>query len=174
MERLGFIHDKLDIKILILFILQRFPRVLDSDLLTQIILKSDDGIDYFDYIACLTELTESGHITESSEGYAITEKGTRNVTEIESSLPFTVRANAMAALSPIVSAMKRDSLIKSSVDRDNDGSLHLNLSLSDGLGDILSLRLVVSAPEQAAKIEERFRKNAETHYQKIMDILLTD
>ena len=46
-ERFGFIHDKLDIKILILFILQRLYAPISMDTLAELTL-CDDGISYFD------------------------------------------------------------------------------------------------------------------------------
>ena len=48
MERFGFIHDKLDIKILILFVLRRLPDYVQGDTLAELVL-CDDGISYFDY-----------------------------------------------------------------------------------------------------------------------------
>ena len=36
-ERFGFIHEKLDIKLLILFILRRLPGVVDRSMLTEIL-----------------------------------------------------------------------------------------------------------------------------------------
>ena len=68
MERFGFIHEKLDIKILILFILRRLPGVVDPETLGEL-CQCDGGIGYFDYSDCLSELVETGHIEEHEEGY---------------------------------------------------------------------------------------------------------
>ena len=86
MERHGFIHEKLDIKILILFILRRLPGEVDPHTLAEL-SQCDEGVGDFDYSDCLAELVESGHITESPSGYTITEKGIRNADTVESSLP---------------------------------------------------------------------------------------
>ena len=72
MERLGFIHEKLDIKILILFILRRLPGAVEPSTLVDLCVQCDDGIGYFDYSDCLVELVETGHIDEGEEGYEIT------------------------------------------------------------------------------------------------------
>ena len=48
MDRFGFIHEKLDIKILILFILRRLPGVVDRETLGEL-CQCDNGIGYFDY-----------------------------------------------------------------------------------------------------------------------------
>ena len=47
MERFGFIHEKLDIKILILFILSRLPGEVPPEVLGEL-CQCDDGIGYFD------------------------------------------------------------------------------------------------------------------------------
>ena len=55
MARLGFIHEKLDIKILILFILRRLPGEVEPETLCEL-CQCDGGIDYFDYSDCLSDL----------------------------------------------------------------------------------------------------------------------
>ena len=47
MDRLGFIHEKFDIKILILFVLRRLPAPVSFEELSELVL-IDDGFDYFD------------------------------------------------------------------------------------------------------------------------------
>ena len=73
MDYFGFIHEKLDIKILILFVLRLLPGTVDPETLLEI-CQCDGGIGYFDYSDCLSELVESGHIVEEEDGYRITEK----------------------------------------------------------------------------------------------------
>ena len=55
MEGLGFIHEKLDIKILILYILNHLPAAVDAQTLSDLVF-CDNGIGYFDYSDCLAEL----------------------------------------------------------------------------------------------------------------------
>ena len=47
MGRLGFIHEKLDIKILILYILRRLPGTVDPETLAEL-CQCDSGVGYFD------------------------------------------------------------------------------------------------------------------------------
>ena len=53
MDRLGFIHEKLDIKILILFILRRLPGTVNRDMLSDF-TQCDGGVGYFDFSDCLS------------------------------------------------------------------------------------------------------------------------
>ena len=54
MEGLGFIHEKLDIKILILYILNHLPAAVDAQTLSDHVI-CDNVIGYFDYSDCLSE-----------------------------------------------------------------------------------------------------------------------
>ena len=170
MARYGFIHDKLDIKILILFILQRLPEAISGETLLGLAL-CDEGFDYFDYSECLSELIETGHVAESPEGYAITEKGLEHVSVIESSLPYSVRIKVERAARPIASAMRRSAMIRVLREKSDNGATYVTLSLSDGVGDILSMRLLTARDEQAGAIESAFRAGAEGIYNKIIEML---
>ncbi len=96
MEGLGFIHEKLDIKILILYILNHLPAAVDAQTLSDLVF-CDNGIGYFDYSDCLAELVDTAHISEEDGKYRITEKGSRNVNEVASSLLGRDRADRLHA-----------------------------------------------------------------------------
>ena len=51
----GFIHDKLEIKFLILYIAARLIEPVPFDTLLDLTL-CDDAIDYFDFSECLADL----------------------------------------------------------------------------------------------------------------------
>ena len=63
MEGLGFIHEKLDIKILILYILNHLPAAVDGQTLSDLVF-CDNGIGYFDYSDCLAVSTNSARQSE--------------------------------------------------------------------------------------------------------------
>lgn len=169
MERFGFIHEKLDIKILILFILRRLPGVVDPETLGEL-CQCDGGIGYFDYSDCLSELVETGHIEEHEEGYSITEKGARNADAVESSLPYSVRSKALKLIAPVEDRMRRAAMITARHDMEEGGCM-VTLAMSDGKGEIIHLRFLCAGEEQAKQIEKNFRRDAEGYYQKIADLL---
>ncbi len=170
MDRFGFIHEKLDIKLLILFILRRLPSPVSFETLSDLVMV-DEGFDYFEYSQCLAELVENGQVEQDENRYKITKIGAGNEEVVESSIPYSVRAKAERRAEPIITKMKRDNQIAASHEIQSNGLPQVKLSLSDGLGSILSMTLLVSSEEQAKSIEKNFRSNAESVYHKIIKLL---
>ena len=168
-NRYGFIRDKVDIKILILFILRRLPGTVDRDMLTDF-AQCDGGVGYFDYSECLYELIDNGLVTEDAEGYRITEKGAAACEAVESSLPFSVRKKAEKLTAPEAERMRRLALLTAE-HRDYDGCKMVTLAMSDGKGEILRTDILCGDEEQAIRIEKNFRANAEKIYQQMIELL---
>ena len=75
MQRLGFIHDMLDVKVLILFVMSKVDYPATGQQIYELCLQ-DDCVSYFDIYAALPQLVKSGHLVEKEKDlYAITEKG---------------------------------------------------------------------------------------------------
>ena len=66
----GFIHDKLEIKFLILYIVARVIEPIPFDTVLDLTL-CDDAIDYFDFSDCLADLVRTEHMTLKDELYDI-------------------------------------------------------------------------------------------------------
>ena len=172
MDNCGFIHEELDIKILILFILSRLSGPVDFETLTDL-CRCDGGVGYFEYADCLGDLIETDHITQSEDGYRITEKGMRNAEAVSSSLPYSVRMKALELIEPVEEAIRRQAMITAAHSVEN-GACNVSLALSDGAGSILNLSFLCADEEQAKLIEKKFRKNAEQFYSKIITIFTED
>jgi len=169
-ERFGFIHEKFDIKILILFILRRLPAPIPLDDLAGLAL-CDDGISYFEFAECLASLVESEHVLCSDGSYSVTEKGIRNGETLESNLPYSVRIRAERSTSLIALIQKRNQLINASHTVRSRGGCTVDLALSDGVGSLMKMELLAGSEQQAASIERRFKERAEEIYGKIMELL---
>jgi len=163
MERFGFIHEKVDIKKLILFILGRLEAPVDLNTLTELTLL-DDGISYFDYSECLAELQNAENIHEENGRYSITEKGRRNGKILEDTLPYIVRRRAEEKTLPLVRSQRRDSMVKSEIRTRPGGGFTLVLSLSDGLGEIWAMELYAANEARAQTMAQSFTKRAEELY----------
>ena len=166
----GMIHDEIDCKLLILYIVRRLPVPIDKESLFEICI-CDNGVEYFDFSQYLDELVETENIAVNEEDdYFITEKGARNGEAVETSLPKSVRVAADKALAPVVLELKRRELVKTSVTTDENGAT-VHLSLSDGEILLLNLDIFCGDETSARQIRRDFRKNAESRYGKILDML---
>jgi hypothetical protein len=167
----GFVHEKIEIKILILFIMQRLTEPIALDALSGLVMR-DGGINYFDYADSLAELVKSKHLLIEDNRCTLTAKGARNGAITETNLPFSVRADAENAVSDYRAALVRNSMIKTSHTGNPDGGCAVKLTLSDGGGDIFSLDMYASNELQAKTLENGFRKNAENVYNALLNAIL--
>ena len=169
MDRLGFIHEKLDIKILILFILRRLPGSVDRNLLSDF-TQCDGGVGYIDFSDCLSELVDTGLVIEETEGYRISEKGAQAGETVESSLPFSVRKKAEKLIAPEAERLRRLAMLTAE-HRVTNGNCMVTLAMSDGKGEVMRLKILSSGEEQAQRIEKNFRSNAEDIYCRLIELL---
>lgn len=170
----GFIHDKLEIKFLILYIAARVIEPIPFDTVLDLTM-CDDAIDYFDFSECLTDLVKTEHLTLSPEGlYAITDKGLRNSQICESSLPYSVRLRCDKNIAVWNRKLRRKSQVRATTERRENGTYTVRLSLDDDVGSVMDLKLMVVREDMAKVLSERFRKDPEKLYSKIMDLLLED
>lgn len=168
-ERFGFIHDKLDIKLLILFVLRHLPAEIDGERLGDLVL-IDGGIGYFDYKVCLAELVGTAMVSEEDGCYRVTAKGSRNCEILENSLPYSVRAKAQRVMAPVIDEMRRSSMILANHELTDKG-LMVYLAVDDGMGNIFDLKILAADEQQAKKIEKNFKRHAEDYYNRFIQEL---
>lgn len=170
-DNFGFIHERIEIKVLILFIMRRLPEPVTLDVLTGLTM-CDEGISYFDVTECISMLIETGHMRIEDGKYSLAPKGERNGEILEKNLPYTVRKRAEDSTAIVRSNLNRDAMIKTQRNSNEDGGYKVALSLSDGKGDIISMELYTANEKQANAIEKGFRKNAEKIYHAIIAMLV--
>ncbi len=171
MARYGFIHDKLDIKFLVLYLMARVAAPIDFSTLTDLTM-CDDGVDYFDFAEAVSELVETEHLTLTEGLYSITDKGRQNGAACESSLPYSVKHKCNANLAQVNTALRRSAQVRAEILEREDGGLTARLSLDDDSGSLLSLELLCPSREQAARLCETFKSHPERIYNDVLTILL--
>lgn len=170
MAKVGFIHDKLDIKMLVLYLLDRAVGPVDFDTLTDLVMRHE-GVEYFDFAEALGELVTSGHLVEESEGYTITEKGRINSAACEGSLPYSVCQRCDRDLIPINAALRRAAQIRGEKRANRDGSVVARLSLDDDGGNLLTIELLCPSADQADRLIAGFKARPEEVYRKVLEAL---
>ena len=168
----GFIHDKLDIKLLVLYIMGRAAAPLDFATLTDLSM-CDSGVDYFQFAEAVSELVSSGHLDQQGERYTITGKGRRDGESGESSLSPVIRRRCDQRLGPLNQALKRKAQVRAQVEPLPDGAC-VRLVMKDDGGTVLSLSMLAPSEEEGQRIADRFLHHPDRVYNSILGALLTN
>ena len=174
MRRLGFIHDMLDVKVLILFVMARVNYPVTSQQIYELCYQ-DDCLSYFDVCTAIPEMVKSGHLKEvENECFEITEKGKADGSLTEDSIAFTVKQRADNAVSRFNRQIRRSSFVKTQIIPRESGDFSVIMALDDEMGNLMTLELVAPNQRQAVRLGKLFEGKAEGLYSLIMTDLLED
>ncbi len=172
MQRLGFIHDMMDVKVLILFVAARSNYAMTAQEVYELCYQ-DECLSYFDICTALPEMVESGHMALlEDDRYEITEKGREAGKLTEDSIAFTVKLRAENAVSRFNRQLRRSSFVKSRVVPREDGNFSVIMSLDDEMGNLMTLELTAPNQRQALRLGRLFERKAENIYSLTMSELL--
>ena len=172
MQRLGFIHDMMDVKVLILYVTTRSNYPLTLQEIYELCYQ-DDCLSYFDVCTAVPELVTSGHLQESEEGrYTITDKGRETCSLTEDSIAFTVKQRAENAVDRFNRQIRRSSFVKTQIIPRDSGDYSVIMSLDDEMGNLMTLELMAPDRRQAVRLSRLFEQKAENVYSLTMLELL--
>lgn len=174
MQRLGFIHDMLDVKVLILFVMSRVQYPATSQQIYELCYQ-DDCLSYFDVCTAIPEMVTSGHLLEKeSDLYEITDKGRADGALTQDSIAFTVRIRAENAVNRFNRQLRRSSFVKTRILPRENGECSVILGLDDENGSLMTLELAAPNQRQAVRLCKLFEGKSELIYNMVMAELLDD
>lgn len=170
MARYGFIHDKLDLKMLVLYLLDRAAGPVAPELLAELAM-GHNGVEYFDLTEATAELVDTGHLRLDGEGYTITEKGRDNSAACESSLAYSVRSRCDSDMTKVNAQLRRKAQVRGEIRRREDGALVAHMALDDEEGNLLTMEVLCPSEERAEKLITGFQARPEGLYHCILEQL---
>lgn len=173
MQRLGFIHDMLDVKVLILYVTSRVQYPVNCQEIYELCYQ-DECLSYFDVCTAIPEMVASGHLQQEGETYEITAKGREAGELTADSIAYTVRQRAENAVARFNRQIRRSSYVKTQVVPGNTGDFAVILSLNDDAGNLMTMELTAPDQRQATRLGRLFEGKAELIYNMIMTELLDD
>lgn len=174
MQRLGFIHDMLDVKVLILFVMSKVEYSVNMQQIYELCYQ-DECLSYFDVCTAIPEMVSSGHLKElEGNTYEITDKGRADCSLTQDSIAYTVRSKAENAVSRFNRQVRRSSFVKTQVVPRDNGDFSVIMSLDDEVGNLMTLELVAPNQKQANRLSKLFEQKAESLYSLTMAELLDD
>ncbi len=173
MQRLGFIHDMMDVKVLILFVTARVEYPLSIQQLYELCYQ-DDCLSYFDVCTAVPEMVASGHLAEDGDKYVITDKGREAGALVEDSIAFTVKQLADSAVARFNRQTKRSRFVKTQVAPRDGGDYSVVMSMNDEMGTLMTLELMAPDSPQAVRLSKLMQEKAEDVYKLVMMALLDE
>ena len=172
MQRFGFIHDMMDVKVLILYVTARVEYPVTVQEIYELCYQ-DECLSYFDVCTAIPEMVASGHLEKSEdERYVITEKGRQDGDLTADSIAFTVKQRAESAVNLFNRKTRRSEFIKTRVVMKENGESSVVMSLDADVGNLMTLELGAADQRQAVLLCKLFEKKADIIYGMIMTELL--
>ena len=174
MQRLGFIHDMMDVKVLILYVMSRVNYPVTVQQIYELCYQ-DDCLSYFDVCTAVPEMVASLHLQEvDNDCYEITPKGKETGVLTQDSIAFTVRHRAENAVNRFNRQIRRSSFVKTQIIPRENGDFSVIMALDDEVGNLMTLELMAPNQRQAVRLGRLFEKKAETIYNLTMTELLDE
>lgn len=174
MQRLGYIHDMLDVKMLILFVMARVKYSVTIGQIYELCYQ-DDCLSYFDVCTAVPEMVTSGHLTAlENECYSLSDKGREDGKLMENDIAFTVRQRAEDAVDSFNRQVRRSAFVKTRIEPRENGDFGVIMTLDDELGNLMTMELTAPDQRQAIRLSRLFEKKAEAVYSLTMAELLDE
>lgn len=174
MERHGFIHDMLDVKVLILYVMSLVEMPISAQTIYELCLQ-DDCLSYMDVQQAIPQMVETGHLQKlDGDLFVITEKGRDTEQLTNDSVAFPVRHRAKNAVDTLNREARQEQFIKTEVRPLDTGEYVVSMKLNDLNGQLMHLELTMPSRLQAKRVEAAYRKNPDMIYQSVIVGLLEE
>ena len=173
MQRLGFIHDMMDVKVLILYVTARsqFPMTVQE---LYEVCYQDDCLSYFDVCTAVPEMVHSGHLLEvETDRFQITDKGRHHGELTADSIAFTVKQKAEDAVDAFNRQSRRCKYVKAQILSGENGHT-VSVKLEDEFGTLMTMELSAPDQRQALRLKKMMEFKAEEIYSLTMTSLLDE
>lgn len=152
-----------DIKVFLLFLLDRIGNPLDHTSLINIVSENTREIT-LDYDHCLDELVSAGHLYYDTDGveryYMISDSGHEIAAELYDTLDEGFRERSIRSAIKYISLSSRKASVSSYITDTDSKRFNVTLKASDRYGEILNVTLTVASRAEA----EAIKNNYDQHY----------
>lgn len=162
---------EIDIKILILFLLDNIRYPVAAETLRKILYESVDLVT-FGYDECLDALVTAGHVlhdeVDGVDYYMVSSTGRALSAELYDSLDSFFREKSLRAAAKYMALTDSGTTVNASVEPTPDGRFAAVLTAKDASGEILSLSVTVNSKTQAEAISANYLERPDSVYRGVM------
>ena len=163
-----------DNKIIILYILDHSTMPLSIDQIVKFCEDFDD-ITYFDICSYIDSLKKNNYIDELLEEgvmtYTLTPLGKSTLNELLELIPGVDLHNLKKLVNKNMNEIKKDYSIDTTIFPIKEDEFKVSCSIKEGNDALVNISIYAGTKEQAKNISKIWDKNAETIYNKLLDML---
>ncbi len=160
-----------DIKIFLLFLLDRIGNPIDHTTLIDIVSENTREIT-LDYDQCLRELVDGGHLLfdeiDGEKYYMISDSGHSISAELYDSIDEGFREQSVRSAIKHISLSARGASVKSYITETEGKRFAVTMIATDRYGEILNTTLTVASRAEAEKIKSNFDARYDSVYRGMM------
>ncbi len=172
----GGLREKADIKLLICYLLKKLDAPVSRSKINEI-LQDNYIANYFVINEAVSELVKNGRLIceleNGEEVLTITQQAIFDVSQIEKSLPRSIREKAVNSAFRIFARDRAEREIKAEVTALDHG-YHVSFTLEDVGTELLKLTVYVSDSSQIELVKKNFYNNAASIYSDIISSLAVE
>jgi len=168
----GGLLGRLDIKLLLCYILSSVDVPLSGELLTQCLL-SESLANYFEIGQALSSLTASGNLLRQDRDgqalYTVSEEGQKAAKTLETMVPFTVRQKAVRCAVRLLYLEKNSRDAHVEITPQGSG-YRVSCTVREGETDLLAVSLLLPDKLAAEEVKANFTASPTEFYRKTLEV----
>lgn len=167
----GGLRSKSDIKLLICYLISSIKEGLSKEDIIKV-LQENAFANYFESSSAFSELLENRNIisVDNSDKYIVTESGKLIATQLETSIPASIREQTVSSALNLMAKLKleRENVVEC---KETKFGYKVKCHISGGEEDLMSFSLQVPDTLQAELIEKNFYQNPALIYRSILAVV---
>ncbi len=162
----GGLRNRSEIGILICYLLDYIDKPFPKDDLIEIF--QENGLaNYFETVNAISELIKHDNVAYTDDVkrcLSLTDNGKMISAQLNGTLSLTTRQKATTAASQLIQRRKVEQENPVTITREEGGGYQVNMKITDGIRDLMSLTVFVPDIREANAVKKNFHKNPERLY----------
>ena len=162
----GGLRNRSEIGILICYLLDYIDKPFPKDDLIEIF--QENGLaNYFETVNAISELIKHDNVAYTDDDkrcLSLTDNGKMISAQLNGTLSLTTRQKATTAASQLIQRRKVEQENPVTITREEGGGYQVNMKITDGIRDLMSLTVFVPDIREANAVKKNFHKNPERLY----------
>lgn len=160
-----------DIKIFLLYILDRIAYPLEYELIMSIIAENTGDIS-FDYGECLRRLADDGYLIVDSDGddlyYSVSDRGRELAAELYGDLDPVFLERSLKAAIQYISLTDRGNTINAYITETESRMYRVTMEAHNRFGEVMSLSIAVNSESEAITIRDAYLAKPDGVYRGVL------